>query len=154
VRRALLAVLVLAAVLAGLASFEPPPTTLACVTTQQACPSGTCTGNTPDAGSDAGSVPLYFLRSYFLRVCAPASQTLSGAGNLLDYHCAPDAGVCSEVKGNRYAVTTSSARCEESTTFTVPYVDTTGDWMTWVASGITVSGTDGGALSVTVCPQK
>lgn len=151
-RRFLAGLLALVAVVAGLASGEPPATTVTCVTDSHTCTAGSCTGAVPDGGSTTG-VALLYVRSYYVRVCAEPGQTLSGAGNLLDYHCRAqaDAG-CAEVKTNRQPVTKTGEQCEETPTFVIPYMDTTSDRMLWIPSAVTVSG--GSTVGVSICPQK
>lgn len=143
---------------AGLALAEPPPTTIACTSTDQSCDgvaTSTCAGLVPDAGSATG-IPTANVRSYFVRVCPPVEQTLAGAGSALDYHCRAANGRCAEVRDNRQAINAPNGpagTCWESGTFTVPYLDNTSDTMTWVLSGVTVTPGDAGTATVTICPQ-
>lgn len=120
----------------------------------QACTNGTCTGSFP-AIWDAGMV-MSLVTAYRLSICAWSGQTLSGAGTMRgvwgdSVHSLPirnadlDATIDSSANG---------VQCETWNDILVPAQTPEPDYAFFYPNGVTVSGVDGGPITVYLTPTK
>jgi hypothetical protein len=110
------------------------------------CASGTCDAPVEAAGTTdglplAGSVSLYGFnvgaKGVVVTVCADSGQTLSGAGTVTAYVRDAQVALWSAIPDLNFTVTSSARRCQTFTGVAVAYP--TGR-ITWVPTGVTVSG--------------
>lgn len=103
----------------------------------QTCTAGTCSRSAP--ASTAEGMELGMVQGFRLMVCAPAGQTLSGAGTMQAWLCDAAKGVCARNPDLDKSVTASSVQCQVFPDFTVGVVPWTDKSVVFAANGVTVS---------------